>query len=179
MHRCHVKIDIWAWLEWRFKNESLINKKSRQKFFWQTWQDWAEQTRQKRDAFISRMLALIKLNLLIQTETTTLNILYASGSERLTLKSTSTDENARATDFISFIDKSSSSLATASNNNAAANKDLASSQRELERQTNKLQVSVHLSNSREVHRGNFPGRWRFPFIWNRENNRPPIHQGYQ
>ena len=115
----------------------------------------------------------------MQPETTNVNDLCASVSKRLTLKSILPDEDAQATGFNSTTDNSSSSLATALNNIAAANENLASSQRELGRQMNKMQISVDRSNNRGFHRGNFRGRRQIQFNSNRGNNRPSNHQGYQ
>ena len=139
----------------------------------------AERTRRIRDAFISGMPTHIRLKLLMQPETTTVNDLCASVSKRLTLKSILPDEDAQATGFNSITDNSTSSLATALNNIATANKNLASSQRELGRQMNKMQISVDRSNNRGFHRGNFRGRRQIQFNSNRGNNRPSNHQGYQ
>ena len=66
----------------------------------------------------------------MQPETTTVIDICASVPKKLTLKSILHDEDAEATGFNSITDNSSSSLATALNNIAAANKNLASSQRE-------------------------------------------------
>ena len=115
----------------------------------------------------------------MQPETTTVNDLCASVSKRLTLKSILPDEDAKATGFNSITNNSSSSLATALNNIAAANKNLASSQRELGRQMNKMQISVDRSNNSGFHRGNFRGRRQIQFNSNRGNNRHSNHQGYQ
>ena len=117
----------------------------------------AERTRRIRDAFLSGMHTHIRLKLLMQPETTTVNDLCASVSKRLTLISILPDEDAQATGFNSITDNISSSLATALNNIATANKKLASSQRELGRQMNKMQMSVERSNHRGFHRGNFRG----------------------
>ena len=121
----------------------------------------AERTRRIRDAFISGMLTQIRLKLLMQPETTTVTDLCASVSKRLTLKSILPDEEAQATGFNAITDNSSSSLVTALNNIAAAIKSLASSQRELGRQMNKMQVSVDRSNNRKFHRGNLRGDSKF------------------
>ena len=139
----------------------------------------AERTRRIRDAFISGMPTHIRLKLLMQPETTTVNDLCASVSKRLALKSILPDEDAQATGFNSITDNSSSSLATALNNIAAANKSLASGQRELGRQKNKMQKSIDRSNNGGFHRGNFRGRRQIQFNSNRGNNRPSNHQGYQ
>ena len=66
----------------------------------------------------------------MQPETTTVIDLCASVRKKLTLKRFLHDKDAQATGFSSITDNSSSSLATALNNIAAANKKLASSQRE-------------------------------------------------
>ena len=67
----------------------------------------------------------------MQPETATVNDLSATVSKRLTLKSTLPDDEAHATGFNTISDHNSSSLATAMNNISAANKNLASGQREL------------------------------------------------
>ena len=139
----------------------------------------AERTRRIGDAFSSGMPTQIRLKLLMQPETTTVTDLCASVSKRLTLKSILPDEEAQATGFNAITDNSSSSLATALNNIAAANKNLASSQRELGRQMNKMQVSVERSNNRRFHRGNLRGRRQIQFNSNRGNNRFLNHQGIQ
>ena len=111
----------------------------------------AKRTRRIRDSFISGMPTHIRLKLLMQPETTTVNDLCASISKRLTIKSILPDKDAQATGFNSITDNSSSNIATALNNIADANKNLASSQRELGRQMNKMQTSVDRSNNRGFH----------------------------
>ena len=115
----------------------------------------------------------------MQPETTTVNDLCASVSKRLTLKSILPDEDAQATGFNSITDNTSSSLATALNNIAAASKNLSSSQRELGSQMSKMQISVDRPNNRGFHRCNFRDRRQIQFNSNRVNNRPSNHQDYQ
>ena len=115
----------------------------------------------------------------MQPETTTVNDLCASVSKRLTLKKFLPDDDSQATGFNSITDNSSSSLATSLNNIAAANKNLASIERELGRQMNKMQISVDHLKSRGFDKSKFRGRRQIQFNSNRGNNRPPNHQGYQ
>ena len=103
----------------------------------------------------------------------------ASVSKRLTLKSILPDEDARATGINFITENSSSSLATALNNIATANKNLACSQGERSRQMNKMQFPVDRSNSRGFHRGNFQERRQIQFNSNRGNERTPNQRGYQ
>ena len=110
-----------------------------------------ERTRRIRDAFISGMPSQIRLKLLMEPDTKTVQELCTFVSKRLALKGILPDEEAISTAFnaLSF-NETTNSMTEALISIAATNRELIKTQKEL---GNNMQRFLRIINQREPYRG--------------------------